>query len=130
MPRTRKRRSAADHAKEEDVYSVERVVDKRITKDNLVQYLIKWEGYPDSENTWESAENCNCPELIRKFEENLIKSEPTVKKEINKSPDKKKNKEVKLKKTGFQRGLTAERILGASEQDGKLVFLIKWYVTP
>lgn len=38
-----------------------------------VQYLIKWEGYPDSENTWEPLCNLNCDELIAQFENKPIK---------------------------------------------------------
>ena len=34
-----------------------------------VEYLIKWEGYPDSENTWEPQANLDCPDIINKFEE-------------------------------------------------------------
>lgn len=35
------------------------------------QYLIKYKGYPDSENTWEPPENLSCPKMIRRFERQL-----------------------------------------------------------
>lgn len=35
------------------------------------KYLIKYKGYPDSENTWEPRENLSCPQLIRQFEKKL-----------------------------------------------------------
>ncbi|KKZ66976.1 hypothetical protein EMCG_07334, partial [[Emmonsia] crescens] len=37
---------------EETEYLVEEILDKRIHY-NKVQYLVKWEGYPSSENSWE-----------------------------------------------------------------------------
>ena len=40
-------------AEEEEQYVPERAVDKRLRGLRL-EYLIKWRGYDDSENTWES----------------------------------------------------------------------------
>lgn len=31
------------------------------------EYLLKWLGYPNSENQWEPEENLNCPELVNDF---------------------------------------------------------------
>ncbi len=31
-----------------------------------LQYLIKWKGYPESDNTWEPVNNVQVPQLIRK----------------------------------------------------------------
>lgn len=38
-----------------------------------VQYLIKYKGYPHSENTWEPIENLSCPEMIAAFEAKIQK---------------------------------------------------------
>lgn len=51
-----------------DGFAVESIVDKIITPDGKVHYLLKWKGYPHSDNTWEPEENLNCPELMEKFE--------------------------------------------------------------
>lgn len=49
---------------EENVYEVERIL---LEKDG--QYLIKWKGYPHSENTWEPEEHLlpNCAKLLRRY---------------------------------------------------------------
>merc|ERR1711920_926750 len=31
-------------------------------------YLVKWEGYPTSEATWEPSSNLSCKQLVRQYE--------------------------------------------------------------
>ena len=41
-----------------DVFEIEHIRDKRVTgrgKNRLVQYLVKWKGYPESDNLWQDA---------------------------------------------------------------------------
>jgi hypothetical protein len=33
-----------------------------------LQYLLKWKGYPESDNTWEPASQVHSPELIKQYE--------------------------------------------------------------
>ncbi|KAL6074449.1 M-phase phosphoprotein 8 [Balamuthia mandrillaris] len=67
---------------EEDIYEVERIVDKR-KKGRSVEYLIKWKGYPASANTWEKRSNLFCEELLEEFERQWGEKEKQAKKESN-----------------------------------------------
>lgn len=160
MPRKSKRSDDEDvdeEAKVED-YVVEKVVDKRNVK-GKIQYLLKWKGYPDEENTWEPVENLDCEALIATFEETRKKSKdkretkpeasegrrrggsvqletPVSEKRTRRAtpgrPPKDRSIEeefddaMKRPRGGFDRGLRPDRILGATDASGELMFLMKW----
>ena len=45
---------------------------KKIIDQCLGKYLIKWKGYPDSENTWEFIKNfMNCQDKINEYKNNI-----------------------------------------------------------
>jgi len=118
----------SDAGSGEEEYSVEKVLDKRL-RHGKVEYLIKWEGYPDSENTWEPQANLDCPEIIKAFEDaaKSKKEEKKRKRESDVGTNKKKAAtEDDGKPRGFLRGLQPERIIGATDSSGELMFLMKW----
>src|SRR6266403_639116 len=52
----------------EEEYEVERIVAHRqFGRSKRLQYLIKWKGYPESDNTWEPADQVHAPELIKHY---------------------------------------------------------------
>ncbi|XP_026287760.1 uncharacterized protein LOC113213045 isoform X3 [Frankliniella occidentalis] len=59
----------------EDEFVVERIVSRRYNiRKKAYEYLLKWEGYADDQNTWEPAENlADCKHLLENFERNLAK---------------------------------------------------------
>lgn len=87
------------------------------------------------DNTWEPEENLDCPDLISEFEENRKKRE-NLKKDDKKrksthddkraSLSKRKHVEDDGKVKGFDRGLEPEKIIGATDSSGELMFLMKW----
>ncbi|KAF8792093.1 chromobox protein homolog 1-like [Argiope bruennichi] len=119
-------------ADEPEEFIVEKILDKRIVA-GKTEYFLKWQGYPDSENTWEPEENLDCPEIIEEFEKNWNKKRKESsekKRKLNgaeqgtEAPAKKKSEEEKPR--GFDRQLEPERIIGATDNGGELMFLIKW----
>merc|ERR1712013_144667 len=123
---------------EGEEYEVEKILERRVKK-GKTEYLIKWKGYDNEEdNTWEPQENLDCEDKIVDFEKQRKekeakaagskgekrKSETSGKKEEPK--EKKKKEKDDNKPRGFARGLTAERIIGATNDPGELFFLIKW----
>jgi len=142
-----KKGKSKDVQEEPEEYTVERILEKRMNG-NRVEYFLKWKGYTEADNTWEPVENLDCPEMIAEFEEKwkkeqILKGEQKgdksdKKRKLNGSepadaPAKKKQEatvEEALKKDdrprGFDRGFEPDRIIGATDSGGELMFLIKW----
>ena len=65
---------APDLVEGEEEYKVERIMDSRHHgREKTLQYLIKWKGYPDSDNEWVSHEDMHAPDAIRDYETHRIK---------------------------------------------------------
>jgi hypothetical protein len=116
----------ADQVEEE--FSVEKVMDKRYGKSGKIEYLLKWRGFGDEDNTWEPKDNLDCPELIDAFE---LKQKAVKKPEKRKAPSSASGEPKAKRKDGdrprgFDRCLDPERIIGATDSSGELMFLIKW----
>jgi RNase H-like domain found in reverse transcriptase/Integrase zinc binding domain/Chromo (CHRromatin Organisation MOdifier) domain len=58
----------------EEEYEVEQIRSHRTWgRSKTLQYLIKWKGYPESDNTWENADQTHAPELIKLYHQALIR---------------------------------------------------------
>ncbi|XP_027978676.1 chromodomain Y-like protein isoform X1 [Eumetopias jubatus] len=52
----------------EELYEVERIVDKRKNKKGKIEYLVRWKGYDSEDDTWEPEQHLvNCEEYIHDF---------------------------------------------------------------
>ncbi|XP_045458397.1 chromobox protein homolog 1-like [Melitaea cinxia] len=127
----------------EEEYEVEKVLNKRTVK-GKVQYLLKWKGCKEEESTWERKENLHCEELIKAFENSRKEKEAKAKKpkarastkkrkldsedksKVSKQNESKKKKKDEKAKSGFEKGLKVEQIIGATDATGEPMFLIKW----
>lgn len=123
---------------EEEEYVVEGILADRRGKGGTREYLIKWLGYDESECTWEAESNTNCPDLIAEYE--IKKQEKEKKKRSNienevAAAKKSRKGSVNSETTtdfdentarGFDRGLQPEKIIGATDSSGDLMFLMKW----
>uniref|UniRef100_A0A8C3ALY9 Chromobox 1 n=1 Tax=Cyclopterus lumpus TaxID=8103 RepID=A0A8C3ALY9_CYCLU len=117
---------------EEEEYVVEKVLDRRVVK-GRVEFLLKWKGFSDEDNTWEPQDNLDCPDLIAEYMQNEASGD---------SEERGKSTHLSLfpalvlcsstsclqgeKARGFGRGLQPERIIGATDSSGELMFLMKW----
>uniref|UniRef100_UPI00358F4CCE chromobox protein homolog 1-like isoform X2 n=1 Tax=Myxine glutinosa TaxID=7769 RepID=UPI00358F4CCE len=138
--KTRKKPEPMEEQEEEE-YIVEKVLDRRVIK-GKVEYFLKWKGFPEDDNTWEPEENLDCPDLITEFlsthtddGKRLADEKPEGGKRKSESTNgmgdckvKKRKDEVKQAEQlrGFSRGLDPERIIGATDSSGELMFLMKW----
>uniref|UniRef100_A0A915J383 Chromo domain-containing protein n=1 Tax=Romanomermis culicivorax TaxID=13658 RepID=A0A915J383_ROMCU len=119
-----------DEDDNEPEFIVEKILDTR-TRAGRTEYLLKWKGYDNSENTWEPEENLDCPDLIAEYKENRKRAaEKRKQPPSNVSSDTEKPKKKKVisimcgklplkysdeKVRGFDRGLEPEKILGATD---------------
>ncbi|XP_058509171.1 chromobox protein homolog 1a [Solea solea] len=120
---------------EEEEYVVEKVLERRLVK-GKVEFLLKWKGFSDEDNTWEPEENLDCPDLIAEFMQKYREKEEKKKESKRKASSdasgdseekgSKRKKDEGEKARGFGRGLQPERIIGATDSSGELMFLMKW----
>lgn len=56
-----------DDEGDSDVYEVERVVGHRFDQNNILNYHIKWKGYPDEESSWEQVSSVFCLDMVKDY---------------------------------------------------------------
>lgn len=127
--------AGAAEEEEEEEYVVEKVLDRRVVK-GKAEFLLKWKGFSDEDNTWEPEENLDCPDLIAEYMQKHKEKEEKKKESKRKAASEasgdteergsKRKKEEGEKARGFGRGLQPERIIGATDSSGELMFLMKW----
>src|SRR6266571_7758990 len=62
------RNTPPDLIDNEEEYKVEKILDTRqFGRGHKRQYLVKWKGYPDSDNEWVDHKDVHAPDAIREF---------------------------------------------------------------
>ena len=65
----------------EEEFEVEQILDmKQMGRGRKTHYLVKWKGYPTSDNSWEPEKNLNTDELIAEFKWSLRPKKTKAKK--------------------------------------------------
>ena len=65
-------RPPPDLVANQEEYKVEKVLDARhYGRKRTRQYLVKWKGYPDSDNEWVSQEDMSADKAIQEYEEKI-----------------------------------------------------------
>jgi hypothetical protein len=61
-------RPSSDLIDREAEYEMEAIRSHRhFGKNKRLQYLLKWKGYPEVDNTWESEDQLNAPDLLKQY---------------------------------------------------------------
>eukprot|EP00118_Oscarella_pearsei_P025748 m.308701 g.308701 ORF g.308701 m.308701 type:complete len:183 (+) comp44537_c0_seq1:87-635(+) len=147
MPKYKpKKKRSLERESDDGVFQVEKVVAHR-TKDEEIEYFLKWKGYSSSMNTWEPSGHMNCPGLVREYWKENEDQSPTKKivtspsfsegtKPLPKSAEKgaaktdsrmAESKSQSRSEDGCDLGYELEKIQGMGvADDGRLVFLVEW----
>src|SRR5216683_5474766 len=58
-----------DLINDQEQYEVEAIRSHRCHgRKQQLQYLVKWKGYPESDNTWEPVDHIQAPQLVKEYE--------------------------------------------------------------
>uniref|UniRef100_A0A147AAN2 Chromobox homolog 3b n=2 Tax=Fundulus heteroclitus TaxID=8078 RepID=A0A147AAN2_FUNHE len=152
--RMRKKQTAKQRKTEETAevqeFVVEKIIRRRICN-GRVEYFLKWKGFTDADNTWEPEDNLDCPGLIEEFlrdadlsgeteeersEQQFIPREEMAEQETEiscvRSQQQSNNSVLKPDDeasdapTNLSTYLEPECIIGSTDRQGELMFLVKW----
>ncbi|CAI2348603.1 unnamed protein product [Caenorhabditis sp. 36 PRJEB53466] len=116
------RKNKADE--KNNVFIVEKVMDKRSGKGGRDEFLIQWQGFPESESSWEPRENLRCADMLEAFEKEYAKREKPNRKRRNASPGSDDDTDPSDKYA--LNGKQLRCIVGLTKGPGELHFLCKF----
>lgn len=123
-------KSNASYIDENDEeFQVEKILDKRIDHEGVVQYLVKWLNYPDESNSWEPKSNFTQPDEIATFEEQLKEQQDKLSEQAEENT--RPHSDCSLADDEDDEEFVAEKIMGKFVNDqGDLFYYIKWLDLP
>ncbi|CAI2355890.1 unnamed protein product [Caenorhabditis sp. 36 PRJEB53466] len=118
-------RSARQRAEKKEVFVVEKVMDKRISRTGKIEFLIKWEGFSQADSTWEPKENLHCDRMIEEYEKACSRRERHRRQ--NRSPSNSPEPETSSSYNTEQlRGKVLDNIIGVTKAPGQLQILCRF----
>jgi len=144
----------SEEAKADEQFIVEKILAKRRTRKGKWEYLLKWAGFSNEDNTWEGQNDIH-PDLIAEFERQQLDKDAAIYSTIGDDPPvaqkspappvrprlssikKKKNKintsslpsstETLTKTFGVQKGWHVRAVIGAAKQkDSSVVYAVDY----
>uniref|UniRef100_A0A1I7TM74 Chromo domain-containing protein n=1 Tax=Caenorhabditis tropicalis TaxID=1561998 RepID=A0A1I7TM74_9PELO len=114
-----------------DLFTVEKVLDKRMGKAGREEYLIQWQGFPESESSWEPKENLQCVQLLADFEKEYAKREKPTTRRRPKTPEQDQSaasaeEEPNTNDAFGLNGKQLKCLVGLTRASGELHFLCKF----
>ncbi|KAJ8290671.1 hypothetical protein GJAV_G00016160 [Gymnothorax javanicus] len=123
-------------------FVVEKIIRRRVTE-GKVEYYLKWKGFTDADNTWEPEDNLDCPELIEEFLKTFTikgeNEEDLSPGDTHENPTEELSGSEQLETKvldpgereagtpgGLLNQLEPEQIIGSTDRQGELMFLVKW----
>uniref|UniRef100_A0AAY4BGQ9 Chromo domain-containing protein n=1 Tax=Denticeps clupeoides TaxID=299321 RepID=A0AAY4BGQ9_9TELE len=119
-----------------------KVIDQRVGQTGRWSFFLKWKGFTDADNHWEPEENLGLSQSSSERSWTRRRGwwrspSPTKRKPSTESSERRgeqsqeeegggKMISAASKPRGFARNLEPERIIGATDSSGELMFLMKW----
>ncbi|EFO86862.1 CRE-HPL-2 protein [Caenorhabditis remanei] len=129
MSRSLAKKPKLDDSKN-NVFIVEKVLDKRPGKAGREEFLIQWQGFSEDDSSWEPRENLHCIELLEEFEKEYAKRDRPIRRR-QKSPEQDvvagpAEEEPSSSDKFSLNGKQLKCIVGLTRSPGELHFLCKF----
>ncbi|XP_031635904.1 M-phase phosphoprotein 8-like [Contarinia nasturtii] len=117
-------------------YEVEKIVGEKIEY-NVRYFLVKWKGWPESDNSWETEKSVDCYELIEKFRDSCRSTNKSNKRTASTTPKASKAKKSRKSLSDDENNdeeddgedkkeWEVEKIINFRKRAGKKEYLIRW----
>ena len=55
----------------EEKFEIERIIEKKVSRKGEISYLVRWKGYPPSDDSWVKKSEIHAEEIVKKFEQKI-----------------------------------------------------------
>jgi len=90
--RVREEEMRRQREEQEGKYEVARIIEVKFSKnkdgENLREFLVRWKGHGEEDDSWEPEDNLDCPDMIEKFMEKFKQRLEVTEKSLRQAPKK------------------------------------------